>query len=124
MSETAKGTDLPNPTIEVAGMRFSPRLGVAALQWLELEFGCGIKKISEKFQKATTDDTMSVNDMSVFAVALYLQANLDDDPELAKKKIRALDMDDLLTIISRSLTDDFEAKDETVPLEEAPQEST
>jgi len=124
MSETPKGTDLPNPTIEVAGMRFSPRLGVAALQWLELEFKCGIKQIGEKFQKATTDESLSVNDMSVFAVALYIQANLDDDPELAKRKIRSLDMEDLMTIISRSLTNDFEAKDETVPLVESPQEST
>ena len=102
MSETPKGTDLPNPTIEVAGMRFSTYIGVGAAQWLEAELHCGIVKALEEFQNMGDDaKDLSITKVSKIVVALYLQANLDEDPAIAQRKIRALSLEQMMEIINR-----------------------
>jgi hypothetical protein len=120
-----KGSDLPNPTIEVAGLTFSSRLGVAAALWLEETLDCSIQEITQQLEAMQKSGTLSMTFVTKFVVALYMQANLDVDPQTALNEIRRLSLDQLMEVISRMTAGDFEPKEgDVVPLTETGERAT
>jgi hypothetical protein len=122
---TRKGSDLPNPTIEVAGLKFSTYLGVASAMWLEEVLECSIQEVTQKLEVMQKSGSLSMTLVSKFAVALYLQANLEVDPKTAMNRIRGLTLEQMTEVISRMKAGDFEGKDnDIVPLTETETEAT